>query len=121
MRALKVILLTLFLCLCGLNIPSQIKSTGHNSTKSDLMETSIQVIFKTNQVCNIEEVKRKAIRAIKSRGWTPVDHGECGINLVVGQAPLCNVVFTEGIFKKTQQITFNEDGTVKDIGQSSKK
>jgi len=121
MNSFKWIIPTVFLCFGGLNIPSQTSSSGVNPAKTEEMQTSVQIVFKTNVVCTIDQVKLRALNAIKARGWTPVDHGECGIVLVVGQAPLCNVVFTEGLFKKTQQITFNEDGTVKDIGQSSKK
>jgi hypothetical protein len=117
MNSFKWIIPTVFLCFGGLNIPSQTSSSGVNLAKTDEMQTSVQIVFKTNVVCTIDQVKLRALNAIKARGWTPTDHGECGINISVGKIPKCVVLFTEGYFKKTQQIILNENGKVVEMAQ----
>jgi hypothetical protein len=81
------------------------------------MKTSVQIVFKGNKVYTIDEVKERAISAMKARGWTPVDRGECGINVSVGKVQKCVLLFTEGYFKKTQQIILNEEGAVLEMAQ----
>jgi hypothetical protein len=82
------------------------------------IKTFCGLVFHGQNPIDISGIKRKALSAVREKGWKPIVQGTCLVQVSLSSEPACVVSFN-GPNKEFQKVSFNKEGEILNLETQS--